>query len=65
MPYVREEQRPSINKLVKVLVEHMKRQDPETLDGQMNYAVTRLMRGVYGLSYREQNRAWAYSCTLP
>lgn len=63
MPYIKQEQRdrldPSIYLLIKFLQE-----DPENLDGNFNYAVTRLLKTLYSPSkYSTYARAMgALSC---
>jgi hypothetical protein len=55
MPYIRADLRPAIDAALKPLVEHLREAD----DGQVNYAITRLLHGVYGpaLNYNRINRA--------
>ena len=55
MPYIRAELRPDIDRLIAPLIEHLAAAD----DGSVNYAITRLLHGVYGreVRYERLNRA--------
>ena len=65
MPYILQESRPAINKLIDQLVKHIKTLSVEEQDGNMNYAISRLLRQVYPLKYFHQNRAMGMlTCVL-
>jgi Domain of unknown function (DUF6899) len=55
MPYIRPDLRPAIDELVEPLIDHLAAAD----DGSVNYAITRLLHGVYAreLRYERINRA--------
>jgi hypothetical protein len=57
MPYIKKEQRPKIDELVAPLVEHIKSLPMEDQDGSMNYAVTKMLKGIYPQKYFHFNRA--------
>ncbi|MCL5427954.1 MAG: hypothetical protein M1321_02110 [Candidatus Marsarchaeota archaeon] len=59
MPYIKKELRPPIDARIRPLIEHLRKQDPGAVDGQVNYAITILMRGIYTdpKSYSAINRA--------
>jgi hypothetical protein len=47
MPYIKPKYRPEIDKLVAPLVEHIASLPLEKQDGAFNYAVTKLLKGLY------------------
>ncbi len=55
MPYIQAELRPAIDALVEPLIDHLTGAD----DGSVNYAITRLLHGVYAreVRYDKINRA--------
>lgn len=55
MPYIQADARPAIDALVDPLIEHLENAD----DGSVNYAITRILRGVYAkqVRYERINRA--------
>ena len=57
MPYIKPEQRPSIDKIVKELSEHILEHKVEEQDGMVNYAVTKLIKEIYPEKYFHYNRA--------
>lgn len=57
MPYIKQLQRPAIDKLVNPLIEHLKSFPLEEQDGSLNYAVTRIIKHVYPQKYFHFNRA--------
>lgn len=57
MPYIKKEQRPAIDELVKPLIEHIKSLSIEEQDGSINYAVTKLIKHIYPQKYFHYNRA--------
>ncbi len=57
MPYIKKEQRPAIDELVKPLIEHLKSLPLEDQDGSLNYAVTKIIKHVYPQKYFHFNRA--------
>lgn len=57
MPYIKKEQRPSIDELVNPLIAHLKSLPLEDQDGSLNYAVTRIIKHVYPQKYFHFNRA--------
>ena len=57
MPYIKQEQRPAIDELVKPLIDHLKSLPLEDQDGSLNYAVTKIIKNVYPQKYFHFNRA--------
>lgn len=57
MPYIKKEQRPVIDELVKPLIEHLKSLPMEEQDGSLNYAITKIIKHVYPQKYFHFNRA--------
>ena len=57
MPYIKKEQRPKIDELVAPLISHIKSLPMEDQDGSMNYAVTKMLKGIYPQKYFHFNRA--------
>lgn len=55
MPYIAPEGRPAIDALIEPLIQHLADKD----DGSVNYAITRLLHGVYTrpVRYEKINRA--------
>lgn len=57
MPYIRARDRPEIDRLIEPLIEMLGRESVEDVDGKVNYAITRLINGVYKPRYFNYNRA--------
>lgn len=61
MPYIKQEKREVLDKAVdnlhKVLVDLEIDDDTNNMEGNLNYAITLLLRSCYGKSYREINDA--------
>ncbi len=57
MPYIKQNQRPDIDKLVEPLIAHLKSLPVEDQDGSLNYAITKVVKNVYPLKYFHVNRA--------
>lgn len=57
MPYIKREQRPKIDELVKPMIEHLKSLQIEDQDGSLNYAVTKILKELYPMKYFHLNRA--------
>ncbi len=57
MPYIKADQRPAIDELVKPLIDHLKSIPLEDQDGSLNYAVTKIIKNVYPQKYFHFNRA--------
>lgn len=57
MPYIKKEQRPEIDDLVEPLIKKLAELPLEEQDGNLNYAVTKIMKGVYPKKYFHLNRA--------
>jgi hypothetical protein len=57
MPYIKKEQRPAIDNLIKPLIEHINSLPLEDQDGSLNYAFTRIIKSVYPKKYFHLNRA--------
>ncbi len=57
MPYITQEERPKYDKLLIELIEVLKALPVESVDGNLNYVVTRIIKEVYPLRYFHINRA--------
>ncbi len=57
MPYIKPENRKKYDTILKELVSILKTLPPEDVDGELNYIVTRLLKGVYPLRYYHINKA--------
>jgi hypothetical protein len=57
MPYIKSDQRPAIDDLVRPLIEHLKSLPVEDQDGSLNYAITKVIKYVYPQKYFHLNRA--------
>lgn len=57
MPYIKNEQRPDLDKLLQPLIEYLKAQDEREVDGKLNYCMTRMLKGIYAPKYFNYNRA--------
>lgn len=57
MPYIKPEDRPKYDKVLTEIIEMLKAQPVERVDGELNYCVTRIMKGVYPPKYFNYNRA--------
>lgn len=57
MPYIRPDLRPPLDDLTAPLLEHIKALPVEEQDGALNYAVTRILHGLYPRRYFHMNRA--------
>lgn len=57
MPYIKQEQRPAIDKLTQPLINHLKSLPLEDQDGSLNYVVTKIIKHVYPQKYFHFNRA--------
>ncbi len=51
MPYIKKDQRPVIDELVKPLIDHLKSLPVEDQDGSLNYTVTKIIKHVYPQKY--------------
>ncbi len=57
MPYIKKDKRPKIDRLLKPLADHLASLPVEEQDGSLNYAMTRLIHGLYPKKYFHLNRA--------
>jgi hypothetical protein len=57
MPYIKPEDRPKYDKVLTEIIEMLKAQPVERVDGELNYCVTRILKGVYPPKYFNYNRA--------
>lgn len=57
MPYIKPEQRPEMDALVQPLIEKISAMPVEQQDGNLNYAITKILKGVYPKKYFHLNRA--------
>lgn len=57
MPHIKQEKRPAIKALLQPLIEHLKKEPLEEIDGELNYAIARLLIGLYTPKYFNYSRA--------
>ena len=57
MPYINSEERPKYEKLLIDIIETLKAQPIDKIDGELNYVVTKILKGVYAPKYFNYNRA--------
>ena len=57
MPYIKAEKRVKYEKALHELVGVLKSLPPEDVDGELNYVVTKILKGVYPLKYYHLNKA--------
>jgi len=57
MPYIKMEDRPKYEKSLKELIGILKSQPVESIDGELNYIITRILKESYPLRYFNLNRA--------
>ena len=57
MPYIKQNQRPEIDKLVEPLILHLKSLPVEDQDGSLNYTITKILKKLYPQKYFHLNRA--------
>ena len=57
MPYIKTEKRVKYEKTLHELVGILKSLPPEEVDGELNYVVTKILKGVYPLKYYNLNKA--------
>jgi len=57
MPYIKMEDRPKYEKPLSELISTLKSQSVESIDGELNYIITRILKESYPLRYFNLNRA--------
>jgi len=57
LPYIKTEKRVKYEKTLHELVGILKSLPPEEVDGELNYVVTKILKGVYPLKYYHLNKA--------
>jgi hypothetical protein len=57
VPYIRQEDRPRYDNTVNTLITLLKERPVESVDGDINYVFTRIIKEVYPLRYFHINRA--------
>lgn len=57
MPYIKKNDRPPIDSLLRPLIDHLKSLPVEAQDGALNYAVTKTLKELYLPKYFNYNRA--------
>ena len=57
MPYITQEDRPQYDEVIAELTRLLKGKPPESVDGHLNYVVTRIIKEVYPLRYYHINKA--------
>ena len=61
MPYIKMEDRPKYEKPLSELISTLKSQSVESIDGELNYIITRILKESYPLRYFNLNRAMGSS----
>jgi hypothetical protein len=57
MPYITQEDRPQYDNVLEELIGLLKEKPPESVDGHLNYVVTKVIKEVYPLRYYHINKA--------
>jgi Domain of unknown function (DUF6899) len=57
LPYIKTEKRVKYEKALHELVNILKSLPPEEVDGELNYVVTKILKGIYPLRYYQINKA--------
>jgi hypothetical protein len=57
LPYIKSEKRGKYDKALQELVGILKSLPAEEVDGELNYIVTKILKGVYPLKYYQLNKA--------
>ena len=57
LPYIKSEKRDKYDKVLNELVGILKSLPAEEVDGELNYVVTKILKGVYPLRYYHVNKA--------
>ncbi len=57
MPYIDNAKRIKYEKGLQDLLNVLRKVPKENVDGELNYVITRILRGLYGPGYYEYNRA--------
>jgi hypothetical protein len=57
MPYITQEDRPQYDDVLAELIGLLKEKPPESVDGHLNYVVTKVIKEVYPLRYYHINKA--------
>lgn len=57
MPYITQEDRPQYDAVLEELIRLLKDKPPESVDGHLNYVVTKVIKEVYPLRYYHVNKA--------
>ncbi len=57
MPYIAQEDRPQYDKALEEITNLLKENPPETIDGHLNYVITKIIKEVYPLRYYHINKA--------
>lgn len=57
MPYIKARNRKKYEKILEELVKILKTLPPEEIDGELNYVVTKILKGIYPLRYFHINKA--------
>ena len=57
MPYITQEDRPQYDKVLEELTTLLKENPPESIDGHLNYVVTKIIKDIYPLRYYHINKA--------
>lgn len=57
MPYIAAEDRTQYDKVLDELITLLKKNPPESIDGHLNYVITKVIKEVYPLRYYHINKA--------
>ena len=56
MPYIDNTERTKYEKGIQDLLNVLRKVPKENVDGELNYVITKILRGLYGPGYYEYNR---------
>jgi hypothetical protein len=57
MPYISQDKRPELDRIIEPLIEHLKALPEGEQDGALNYSITKILKRLYPLKYFHLNRA--------
>ena len=57
MPYIKKENRPKWDTFIQPIIEELKKEAPETIDGTLNYMITKILKNIYPAKYYHYNKA--------
>jgi hypothetical protein len=57
MPYINEDKRPELDRMIEPIILYMRKAEMTEVDGELNYILTRILKGSYKPRYFNFNRA--------